>query len=115
MIFSNNDCKVEYRENMRGGDGTVEIRNLVNADALLGKGRLFAEITLPVGASIGYHVHEADSEIFRVLEGEGEYDDNGTVKAVKAGDVLVCGVGEGHSIKNTGAAPFKMTALIIYA
>lgn len=115
MIINNNDCKTEYRENMRGGDGTVEIRNLVDADKLLGKGRLFAEITLPVGASIGYHIHEADSEIFRILEGNAEYNDNGDVKAVTAGDVLVCGVGEGHSIKNIGDTPFKMTALIIYA
>ena len=115
MIFKNDECKVEYRENMRGGDGTVEIRNLVSGDKLLDKGRLFAEITLPVGASIGYHVHEGDSEIFRILQGKAEYSDNGEIKTVTAGDVLVCGVGEGHSIKNIGDTPVKMTALIIYA
>lgn len=115
MIINNNECKVEYREHMRGGDGIVEIRNLVDSEKLLGKGRLFAEITLPVGASIGYHVHEADSEIFRILGGSAEYSDNGDVRTVAAGDVLVCGVGEGHSIKNIGDTPVLMTALIIYA
>ena len=115
MIIKPEACKTELRENMRGGDGTVEIRNLVSADKLLDKGRLFAEITLPVGASIGYHVHEADSEIFRLLEGTAEYSDNGEIKTVTAGDVLVCGVGEGHSIKNIGDTPVIMTALIIYA
>ena len=34
MIRKNNECSVELRENMRGGDGTVKIGNLVKKEEL---------------------------------------------------------------------------------
>lgn len=115
MIRKNNECNVELRENMRGGDGTVKIRNLAAKEELCDKGRLFAEITLEPGSSIGYHVHEGDTEIFRILQGTAEYSDNGEIKTVEAGDVLICPEGTGHSIKNIGDIDVVMTALIVYA
>ena len=115
MIIKPEQLKTELRENMRGGDGTVKITHLVDADKLYQKGRLFATITIDKNCGIGYHTHDADSEIFHVLSGTAEYDDNGTVKTVTAGDVLVCAKGEGHSIKNNGDIPVVLTALIVYA
>jgi len=35
------EYKVELRENMRGGDGTVKITNFVDKEALCEKARLF--------------------------------------------------------------------------
>ena len=35
------DCKKEYRENMRGGDGTVEVTHFASAEELNEKGRPF--------------------------------------------------------------------------
>ena len=115
MIKSKNECKVEVRENMRGGDGSIEICHLVTEDDLYNKGRLFATITLKSGCSIGKHTHEQDSEIFHILTGTALYDDNGTEKTVGAGDVLICKKGESHSIKNTGDSDVVLTALIVYA
>jgi len=115
MIRKPNECICETRESMRGGDGTVEICHLVNADELYDKGRLFATITLKQGCSIGYHVHELDSEIFHILEGSAQYSDNGNIMTVSKGDVLICKKGEGHSIKNIGKSPVVLTALIVYA
>lgn len=115
MIRKPDECKVDYKENMRGGDGTVEITNFVTADELLGKGRLFAKIKLVPGAGIGYHMHEGESEIFNIIAGTAEYSDNGDIKTVTAGDVLVCPPGEGHSIKNIGDTDVLLTALIIFA
>lgn len=115
MIKKSNECKTEIRENMRGGDGSVEICHLVSEDDLYGKGRLFATLTLKKGCGIGKHTHEGDSEIFHILKGKAEYDDNGTVKTVSAGDVLICKKGESHSIKNIGDTDVVFTALIVYA
>lgn len=115
MIINQEQMKVEYRENMREGSGTVKIVNLVPADKLLDKGRLFATITLAPGCSIGYHVHEKDSEIFHILSGNAVYNDNGEEKSVSAGQVLVCAPGEGHAIKNEGDTDVVLSALIIYA
>lgn len=115
MIIRPEQKNTEYRENMRGGDGTVKITHHVDSSLLCDKGRLFATITLDKDTGIGYHTHDADSEIFVVVSGNAEYNDNGTVKTASAGDVLVCKKGEGHSIKNIGDEPVVLTALIVYA
>lgn len=54
MIYRHSEEMVEQHiENMRGGKGIVTVKHLLNRNELLGKGRLFAENTVPVGASIG--------------------------------------------------------------
>ena len=61
MIRKEQECKIEYREHMRDGDGTVQITNFITGPAELNeKGRLFAKITLNPGCSIGYHLHDKD-------------------------------------------------------
>ena len=79
------EYKVELRENMRGGDGTVKITNFVDKEALCEKARLFGKITLEPGCSIGYHVHEGDCEIFHFVKGSATYNDNGTEITVNGG------------------------------
>lgn len=115
MIRKASECKTECREQMRGGEGTVEITNFAVPSELNEKGRLFGKITLKPGCGIGYHVHETDSELFYLLSGCAEYDDNGEMKTVTAGDVMVCPAGTGHSIKNTGDEMVELIALIVYA
>ncbi len=116
MIRTKNECNVEYREHMRDGDGTVEITSFINGpEDLCQKGRLFSRITLKSGCSIGYHVHENDSELFYILKGEAQYNDNGTVKTVYAGDVMICPPGTGHGIENRSDDTVEFIALIVYA
>ena len=115
MIRKTDEFKTELRENMRGGDGTVKLTHFVSSDELYEKGRLFGTITLEKGCGIGYHTHDADSEIFVVQSGTAEYSDNGNIVTVKQGDVLICPKGEGHSIKNNCDEPVVLTAIIGYA
>lgn len=60
MIKSARDMKVELRERMRGGEGTVQIKHIFEQTELQGKCRLFAHITLEPGCSIGLHPHESE-------------------------------------------------------
>lgn len=113
MVRRKEECPVSERENMRGGDGTVRITDYVSKDELYGKGRLFAQIVLAPGCGIGEHIHEGEEEIFVVTEGEVLYNDNGTEKVCKVGDVLICNDGEKHSIRNAGSVPAAVTALIM--
>lgn len=115
MIRKATDCKVELREHMRDGDGTVQITHFSTAAELNEKGRLFGKITLNPGCGIGYHVHETDSELFYIIKGTAEYDDNGTPVTVTAGDVTVCPAGTGHAIKNTTDEVVELVAVIVYA
>lgn len=115
MIRKAADCKKEFRENMRGGNGTVEITNFATPEELNNKGRLFANITLKPGCSIGYHVHEKDSELFYLMKGEARYNDNGVETIVSAGDVMLCPAGTGHAIANNGEEDVEICAVIVYA
>lgn len=74
----------------------------------------FALATLKPGASVGYHVHTGETEMYYVLSGEGEYNDNGVIVPIKAGDVTYCKNGEGHGIENTGSEDLVFNAMIIY-
>ena len=49
-----------------------------------------------------------------ILSGEGEFNDNGTVTTVRAGDVCFTGDGEGHSLKNLRDEPLEYVALVLY-
>ena len=115
MIRRKNETETEVRKNMRDGDGQVEITKFVSSAELYEKGRLFAKLTLEPGCSIGYHTHEADSEIFYILKGEAVYSDNGKEVTVSAGDVTVTPKGEGHSIANRGTETVEVIAVIVYA
>ncbi len=115
MIKKTNDFNTELRENMRGGDGTVEVTNFVTAEELNNKGRLFGKIVLKPGCGIGFHIHENDSELFYIMKGTAVYDDNGTKVTVNAGDVTVTPAGTGHSIKNENEEDVELIALIVYA
>lgn len=116
MIRKQDELKVEYREHMRDGAGTVQLTHFINGAAeLYDKGRLFAKITLQPGCGIGYHVHEADSEIFYILKGTAQYNDNGTDTVVKAGDVTICKKGEGHAIHNATDEVVEVVAVVVYA
>ncbi|MBR2810756.1 MAG: cupin domain-containing protein, partial [Solobacterium sp.] len=98
MIRHEEECRREYREHMRDGQGTVELLHLIQNDGELNdKGRLFSKITLKPGCSIGNHMHEKDAELFYILKGCPEYSDNGTVVTLKPGDVTICPAGSSHS------------------
>ena len=115
MIRKANECTKDLRENMRGGNGTVEITNFATPAELNDKGRLFANITLKPGCSIGYHVHENDSELFYLIKGNALYNDNGVECTLSAGDVMICPAGTGHSIANIGEEDVEVCAVIVYA
>ena len=115
MIKKAADLKTEYRANMRDGNGTVELTSFATPEELNNKGRLFANITLKPGCSIGYHVHEQDSELFYLMKGQVLYSDNGEECTLTAGDVMICPAGTGHSVVNNGQEDAEICAVIVYA
>ena len=100
MIKRNADMKTDLRENMRGGDGTVKIKEILLKGEYKGSARLVGEITLEPGCSIGTHIHENEEEIFYIIEGTATYDDNGETVILSKGDSCVCLGGEKHSLAN---------------
>ncbi len=96
-----------------GGEGKLILNSMINDSTTPENLRMYSHAELEPGASVGYHVHEGECELYYILSGSGEYDDNGKTCAVSAGDVTYTPSGMGHGIKNTGSTPLSFIALII--
>jgi len=113
MLKRMSELKEVVNENMRGGNGSVIITHLADQNEMLDKSRLFAKLTIKPGCSIGYHVHENETEIFHIISGTAVYDDNGKQMELSSGDVTVTPAGCGHSIANNGDTDLTVIALIV--
>ena len=100
MIIKKDDMIEQIRENMRGGNGQAIILHALSKDALPSNFRLLGQIVLKKGCGIGNHEHINEAEMFYVLQGEGEYDDNGAKRSFKKGEFSVTYSGQSHAIKN---------------
>jgi quercetin dioxygenase-like cupin family protein len=63
---------------------------------------------LDPGASIGYHEHGENEEVYAVLEGRGRATVNGTAREVSAGDVVLNKPGWSHGLENTSSLPLRI-------
>ena len=101
MITRKSERTTEMREAMRGGAGAALLTPA--SKQLPANARLFSEIRLAPGSSIGYHVHENETEMFLFLEGEGRVMDDDTEVLVHPGDSMATFSGHGHSVESIGA------------
>ena len=113
MITRYEDRQIERKDNFKGGEGYLVNRVILPADGMYGKGRIFNTVTLEKNCEIGWHVHDGDGETYLVISGEGEYNDNGTVTTLRAGDVSFTDSGEQHGIINKGTEPLVLIGLIL--
>jgi quercetin dioxygenase-like cupin family protein len=112
MLIEKKDMVSEIREKMRGGDGAVELLNIIPKENFPPKIRYTGVITLKQGCGIGSHPHEGEEELFYCISGEGALDDNGTEKVLKAGDCHICKDGQSHGILNKKDEDLKLFAVI---
>ena len=113
MISKKTDRNVITEIGAENGEGILKLDKLIQKPNAPEKLQMYAQANLEPGASVGYHVHNGESEIYYILSGTGDYDDNGTVYKVNAGDATYTKSGEGHGIKNTSNEPLVFMALII--
>ena len=112
MVTHRNEMKTEDKERMRDGEGTTHITYLLDGSTQK-NARMFAEITLNPGCSIGYHQHDSETENYFILSGTGVVNDDGKDVHVKQGDSIITGNGASHSIKNSGSVPLVFYAVIV--
>lgn len=114
MIRRSNEKLVEIKEHPFNGEGSISVRNILNSpEEMNNKGRIFAHTTLQPGCSVGFHIHEGESETYYIFHGEAEFNDNGIIKVVSTGDVTFTPAGQGHGIKNVGDESLEIIALIL--
>ena len=105
--------KKESVMGIAGGEGAGFLTNLVEADKLPAKAGLLAEVTLVPGATVGYHQHIGEGELYYLLSGSGEYTEDDVMTKVSAGAVTFCYDGHSHGLVNTGKDPLTFIAVIV--
>ena len=114
MVTRFEDREVNEKVNMFGGAGKIFNRVIASQETMYNKNRLFQHGYLKHGDEVGYHVHNGDGEVYYILSGEGEFNDNGTVTTVRGGDVCWPPDGEGHSLVCT-SDELEFIALVVYS
>lgn len=114
IIQEDGFMKTVIKENANGGKGRVVLKHILDEKELNGKCKMYAEVTIAPGDSLGYHVHHGESETYYIIKGQGEYNDNGTIRQVTVGDKTFTPDGFGHGIANNGDTDLVFMALIIF-
>ena len=115
MVTRKADREVIKKEHVFGGEGYITNVIIEPSEVMYGKNRLFNHGYLEKGCEVGWHIHKGDGEVYYILSGEGEFNDNGTVVTVKAGDVCWTPDGEGHSLVCTSDETLEFIALVVYS
>lgn len=113
MIVRAEDRKQILTPNARGGTGTLDKREYV-LERMPERAKMFAEIRLEPGCTLGVHPHVGAYEIFFYKEGEIVLNDNGVERTMHPGDFSICYDGESHGISNRTDRPASLFAAIIY-
>ena len=105
------DPEPVMKVNIRGGTGEAKFF----ASVLPQEGacvRTAARIELAPGASIGFHRHEDDEEVYAVVSGEGTYYYDGGEAPARSGDIFTTFRGMSHGLRNDGASPLVIFAVV---
>lgn len=113
MIKKKSEMKINMIEHMRGGDGTAIREDILSQDDMAKHSRLFSLFTLKKGCSIGEHEHKKETEYYYIVSGKGIVTAKDGERVANAGDVVITGDGESHSIRNEEDEDLVFVAVII--
>lgn len=111
MIRRHFEVREEKREAVRGGVGTVRLREVVASGDMVGVD-FVSLVTLEPGASIGEHRHEGSEELYLLLEGEGTASLDGNQFPVGPGDSYIVKDGHTHGLANGDGGSLKILAVL---
>ncbi len=112
MILSKNEIKV-ITDTKPSGEEVMRILDLKSFPGISENIGMFGHVSVNPGESVGYHIHTEEEELYFILSGEAEYDDNGTKIPISAGTLTYTPAGQGHGLTNTGKEPLCFIALEI--
>lgn len=113
MIKKKEEMQNVEIEHMRDGDGIIYQQRILGENDMAKHARLFANMRIRKGCSIGPHDHVNETEYYYILSGEGIVAEADGEKTVKAGDVVITGGGASHAIRNEKDEDLVFIAIII--
>ena len=111
MVTFSKDNEITVKTHMRDGNGDIILAKLLPENPA--HTRLFNVITINPGCSIGYHVHQNETEMFYFISGKGKVKDDDQEIEVTAGDAMSTGSGHCHGVECIGDEPLKILACIV--
>lgn len=108
--------RIDKRENMYGGNGTVHMIQMFDQKELTNNRLAAYMVLLNKGDKSGFHTHNErnEEELYVVVHGTGEYRERtgtqGSIrkKMLQKGDITAISSIGYHSIENTGNEPLIM-------
>lgn len=108
--------RIDKRENMYGGNGTVYLIQMFDQEELANNRLAAYMVLLNKGDESGFHTHNLrnEQELYVVVHGTGEYRErtgtDGAIrrKMLQKGDITAISSIGYHSVENTGSEPLIM-------
>lgn len=97
--------------NMDGGKDTVYYRRALGPGAFESNWAFVDHLLIPVGSSVGRHLHSGVDEVYLVIKGKGKVYVNDEWADIAYGDAVPVRAGEMHSLESTETDPLE---LIVY-
>lgn len=112
-MVRNTTEKKKVIDNPHGGTGRIEIYDILKSADTLGNVSLLAKVIIHPETIINYHQHTGEAEAYYILKGDGFFINNEQERIpVKAGDVCLIEVGQGHGMENPYDETMEMMALV---
>ncbi len=112
MIKKASEMVSTTKVKMREGTGQVIVKGIADEGSVK-HCRLFSELRLEKGCSIGEHDHVNETEYYWITAGKGIVTEADGEKVVEAGDLVITGGGASHAIRNEEDEALVFMALII--
>lgn len=113
MIRRNDERIKEIKENLKDGEGHIDFKYIASKEEMFNKIKMFANLTIKKGNSIGYHTHVGEEEIMLIKSGKALYKDDGQEYELLPGDVTICFENHYHGISNVQDEDLELVALIL--
>ena len=113
MIRESKNYRLQERSALRGGNGAIPFYHAIEPGESFDKLTLCAILEIAPGCSIGEHPHNPDAEIYFILQGELQVEDNGFPHTLRVGDIMYTGNGENHCARNLTNETVRMLAVVI--
>lgn len=113
MFRRHDEMQMNVLDRCHGGEGKLECYSVMQAlDSKMGIRFMHDDIIEP-GASIGEHLHEADEEIYFVVEGHGTMILDGQRMPMGPGDVSLVVPGHTHGLINSDDSPMRLIVVCV--
>ncbi|WP_329047646.1 cupin domain-containing protein [Streptomyces violaceus] len=100
---------------VHGAAGLTRWRSLAGGKGLRGPYEAVEWACVPPGGLSGEHLHSRTEEVYVLLTGEGEAILNGSPQLVRAGELILTGLGATHGLRNVGNEPLSWLTLEVPA